>query len=937
MFDLSQFRLQDMTACSAALRQLGTGASSIEAVADRITRYLYTNLTTGPEETPACALVRLFKTQPYNRLGPDLQALVDARLEGTPDNPNMKCLTLLGSTGAVPGWNNPAQSSRFRVIPLADPNALAKLPMFSQLFAQFHIDLPFLDNIGSSLLTDQYATTFNAFHVPDALGSPYVPGQKDFVVPFGVRSVFGCGGLLPTGELVAIILFAKVTVTKDTADLSKTFALSANLALAPFEHDQLILPTPTGPGTPRAKETDSPTALQDRGSTLDAILAVQEQAVEVQSHRLEASLADAIRRSQEMQEQSARFEALSATSPVGIFETDAEGNCLYTNGTWQAIAGQGLEKSLGHGWTDAILEEDRQKVFTAWKHTTAAGKDFSLEFRMQRPDGTIRWVHSRSRPLRNDNQHIVGHVGTTEDITDRIAATAALKEIQQRFELAVQGSQAGIWDWNLRTNEVYFSPIWKQQLGYEEHELQGRIEEWQDRLHPEDRTHVLAVIDAYLSGQTSVYEIEHRLRHKDGTYRWILARGVSILDEQGKPVRMAGSHIDLTGQKQEQEAHEHLIQGITSAVGDSFFHSLVTHLAAALQAEYVVIGQFANEQADRIRTLAVAAEGKRGDNFDYDLAGTPCSQVMLKETYCAYTSEVAHLFPQDLMLEDLKIQAYTGIPLIDSNRRTRGILLALFRRPITDIGPAAALLRVFAARASAELERKQTEETIARSQALTAAIANAQAHLISSHSAHDVFAGLLSSCLSLTQSQCGFIGEIQHAPDGTPHLQPHAATEIAWNDHAQAFYEAPPSTDACVEINRLCSQVLETRQPVIANTLSTKKPGQGGQPPRKPSTQAFLGLPIRRGDRLIGMIGIANRPDGYSDSIVAFLTPFLTGCASIIEHLRAARQLCKTQELQEAILTNAGYAVIATDPVRPTNSYYISEVKIMTKTNGIST
>lgn len=913
MFDLSQFRLQDMTACSAALRQLGTGAASIEAAADRITRYLYTNLTTGPEETPACVLVRLFKTHPYNRLGPDLQALVDARLGGTPDNPNMKCLTLLASTGAVPGWNDPTKSTRFRVIPLDGPRALAQLPMFAQLFVQFQIDLPFLDNIGSSLLTDQYATTFNAFHVHDALDSPYVSGQKDFVVPFGVRSVFGCGGLLPTGELFAIILFAKVTVTKDTADLFKTLALSANLALAPFEHDQLILPTLTGPGTHRAKETDSLTALQDRVSTLDAILAVQEQAVEVQSRRLEASLADAIKHSQEIQEHSARFEALSATSPVGIFETDAEGNCLYTNGTWQAITGQTLEQSLGQGWTHAVLEEDRSKVFTAWQQTTTAGSDFSLEFRMQRPDGTIRWVHSLSRSLRNDNQHIVGHVGTTEDITDRIAATAALKEAQQRLELAVQGSQTGIWDWDLRTNDVYFSPIWKQQLGYEEHELQGRIEEWQDRLHPDDRKHVLTVVGAYLSGQTNAYEIEHRLRHKDGTYRWILARGVSILDEQGKPMRMAGSHIDLTGQKQAQEAHEHLVQGITSAVGDSFFHSLVTHLAAALQAEYVVVGQFANEQADRIRTLAVAAEGKRGDNFEYDLAGTPCSQVMLKATYCAYTSEVAHLFPQDLMLEDLKIQAYTGIPLIDSNRRTRGILLALFRRPITDIGPAAALLQVFAARASAELERKQTEETIARSQALTAALADAQAQLISSHSAHDVFAGLLSSCLSLTQSQCGFIGEIQHAPDGTPHLQPHAATEIVWNDPAQAFYGAPPSTDTCVEINRLCSQVIETRRTVIANTLSTES-GHEGQPPRKPSTQAFLGLPIHRGDRLIGMIGIANRPDGYSDSIVTFLTPFLTGCASIIEYLRAARQLCKTQELQEAILTNAGYAVIATDP-----------------------
>ena len=140
--------------------------------------------------------------------------------------PRMKCLTLLASTGAAEGWNNPAQSSRFRAIPLIGPDALAKLPMFSQLFAQLHIDLPFREQTSSSLLVDPYTTTFNAFYVPRALDSPYVPDQTEFVVPFGVQSVVGYGGLLPTGEMFAVILFTNVPVSRDTADLFKTFALS---------------------------------------------------------------------------------------------------------------------------------------------------------------------------------------------------------------------------------------------------------------------------------------------------------------------------------------------------------------------------------------------------------------------------------------------------------------------------------------------------------------------------------------------------------------------------------------------------------------------------------------------------------------------------------------------------------------------------------------
>ena len=550
MFDLSAFRLQDMALCSTTIRQLGEDARSIEDVANRITRFLYTTLTTGPDEDPACVLVRLFKTQPYNRLTPELQALVDARLGDKPTNLDMKCLTLLASTGAISGWNNPALSSRFRVIPLAGPEALAQLPMFAQLFAQFHVDVSGIHDTSTSLLLDQHATTFNAFHVPHAVNSPYVPGQDDFVVPFGVQSVFGGGGLLPTGDMFALVLFAKVPVSKDTADLFRTIALSVKLAIAPFEHSQLILPgTDTAQDSGHAKEANTLTALEDRVATLEAILAAQEQTVEVQSRRLEDNLAEAIEHGRKLQEQSLRFETLSATSPVGIFQTDADGGGLYVNDTWRAISGLSLTESVGDGWTRAIYEEDRPTVFAAWKHHAKRGDEFSLEFRMQRPDGTIRWVHARSRPMKDAAGLVIGHVGTTEDVTDRTLTTLALQESQQRFDLAVQGSQTGIWDWDVRTNQVYFSPIWKRQLGYEAHELQGRFEEWRDRLHPDDRDHALAAVESYLAGQTSGFELECRLRHKDGSYRWILARGVSIQDEEGKPYRMAGSHVDITEYK----------------------------------------------------------------------------------------------------------------------------------------------------------------------------------------------------------------------------------------------------------------------------------------------------------------------------------------------------------------------------------------------------
>src|SRR5262249_10948608 len=125
---------------------------------------------------------------------------------------------------------------------------------------------------------------------------------------------------------------------------------------------------------------------------------------------------------------------------------------------------------------------------------------------------------------------------------------------RERFELAVQGSQDGLWDWDLQTNEVFFSPRWKAIIGYEDHEIAHRLEEWETRLHPNERERVLAANYAHADGLTPHYEHEYRLRHKDGSYRWILARGVALRDKKGKAYRMAGSHVDVTARKENEQA-----------------------------------------------------------------------------------------------------------------------------------------------------------------------------------------------------------------------------------------------------------------------------------------------------------------------------------------------------------------------------------------------
>ena len=126
------------------------------------------------------------------------------------------------------------------------------------------------------------------------------------------------------------------------------------------------------------------------------------------------------------------------------------------------------------------------------------------------------------------------------------------KQLSERMELALLGSNDGIWDWNILDNSVYFSPRWKEMLGYKDEELPNEVASWADRIHPDDVEETWADVYKNINGETEHYENIHRLRHKDGHWVWIHDRGKVQLDESGQAVRMIGTHTDITEQKENQ-------------------------------------------------------------------------------------------------------------------------------------------------------------------------------------------------------------------------------------------------------------------------------------------------------------------------------------------------------------------------------------------------
>jgi diguanylate cyclase (GGDEF)-like protein/PAS domain S-box-containing protein len=123
---------------------------------------------------------------------------------------------------------------------------------------------------------------------------------------------------------------------------------------------------------------------------------------------------------------------------------------------------------------------------------------------------------------------------------------AALKEKEQQYALVAQAANDGIWDWNLQTQTIYFSPRWLTIIGYELDEFQSTPQEWIDRIHTEDKVRFEVELKSHLSGENAVFRSEYRIRHKDDTYRWVLSQGVAVRDAQGSVLRIAGSQTDLT-------------------------------------------------------------------------------------------------------------------------------------------------------------------------------------------------------------------------------------------------------------------------------------------------------------------------------------------------------------------------------------------------------
>lgn len=240
-------------------------------------------------------------------------------------------------------------------------------------------------------------------------------------------------------------------------------------------------------------------------------------------------------------------------SPTTIVITDIDGEVEYVNYRFHEMTGYTLPEAIAKNPAIVTTGSMSDEQCDSLMEILRSGREWQGEFENCRKNGEMFWESVRIAPLRDATGKITHHVWVKEDVSERKRSEKALRESEDRYALAAHGSNDGLWDWDIRENTIFYSSRWKAMLGYPDGEIGDDPNEWFDRIHRDDVDEVRHKIDLHLQGKTPLFKHEFRMLHRDGAYRWILSRGVSVKADDGLAFRFAGSQTDVTDRKLVEE------------------------------------------------------------------------------------------------------------------------------------------------------------------------------------------------------------------------------------------------------------------------------------------------------------------------------------------------------------------------------------------------
>ncbi|NET80350.1 response regulator [Okeania sp. SIO1F9] len=251
-----------------------------------------------------------------------------------------------------------------------------------------------------------------------------------------------------------------------------------------------------------------------------------------------------------------RYSTLAATVPVGIFRTDMIGNCTYVNDRWSQIAGISVEAATGSGWQQGLHPDDQVMVTTAWKQFIQGKHSGQMEYRLQHPDGTVKWVYAQAVAEWDTEGQKIGYVGTITDISCRKQVEETLRKSETHLKAAQKIGKLGSWEFNITTGIVAWSDETFRIFGQSPEVKTLTYENFLELVHPEDRESIDRAVQTTIA-TAQPYKIEYRIYQPDGSLVYTSNRGRPMRDISGKVTHLIGTVQDITDHKlAEQQLRE---------------------------------------------------------------------------------------------------------------------------------------------------------------------------------------------------------------------------------------------------------------------------------------------------------------------------------------------------------------------------------------------
>ena len=253
---------------------------------------------------------------------------------------------------------------------------------------------------------------------------------------------------------------------------------------------------------------------------------------------------------------AAELRGLNEFAPLGIFSTDADGGCTHVNGKWQEIFGLTFDQAKGDGWAKAIHHDDSARVFRCWSEAVERKTIFDEEFRILRPDASVRHVRSISRGITDPHGNVAGYVGSVEDITDRRDIETRLASKRMKFDLIIKATKSAALEWNVQTGETKFDENWARMTGQTLSDFDNAsAATWFAQIHPDDHARLSKAHEEHFANPAEPFVVTIRKKHVDGHWVWLMNRGqIATFTASGAPEWVYLVQLDVTESVQREEA-----------------------------------------------------------------------------------------------------------------------------------------------------------------------------------------------------------------------------------------------------------------------------------------------------------------------------------------------------------------------------------------------